>query len=85
MEKLIFKGEKGENISLYVLETTRLQGVDYLLTCDTEAGDGDCYIWKEIPSQSSEEAVYEPVADDALLENLMGIFAELLEDVDLVI
>ncbi len=83
MDKILFTGENGEKTELYVLETTRLQGVDYILASDVEVGDGECYILKDTSAENSEEAVYELVEDDTLLDMLAGIFAELLDDVDI--
>jgi len=83
MEKIILEGDNGENIELFVLEVTKLAGVDYVLASDVEAGDGECYILKDVAEPGSETAVYEMVADDRELDYLLNVFAELLEDVDL--
>ncbi len=83
MDKISFTGDQGEVIELYVLETTRLAGVDYLLTTDVETGDGECYIFREVTPEGSAEAVYEPVEDDKELDYLLNVFAEELDDVDL--
>ena len=83
MEKIRLEGDNGEEIELYVIDTTRLAGADYLLASDVEAGDGECYIFKDVSSEGSEEAVYEPVTDDNELDYLLSVFAEQLEDVDL--
>lgn len=83
MEQLIFTGENGEKISLFVLESTRLAGIDYILAADTETGDGTCYILKDVSPSDTAEAVYEMVDDDNELDYLLSVFAELLEDVDL--
>ena len=40
MERLKFQGEHGEALDFYVLEQTRLGGVNYLLAADSEEGDG---------------------------------------------
>ena len=83
MEKIRFKGDLGEEIELYVIDTTKLAGVDYLLASDVEAGDGECYIFKDVSPEGSAEAVYEPVTDDNELDYLLSVFAEQLDDVDL--
>lgn len=82
-EKVIFNGDEGENLELYVVEKTRLGGVDYILAADTETGDGSCYILRDQSGDSDETAVYEIVEDDEELENLLSVFAELLDDLDL--
>ena len=83
MDKVVFAGEFGESMELYVLETTRLQGEDYILASDVEQGDGECYILKEIPGKAGEDTVYEMVTDDGLLDYLASIFAEQLDDADI--
>ena len=56
MEKIRFKGDLGEEIELYVIDTTKLAGEDYLLASDVEAGDGECYIFKDVSPEGSAEA-----------------------------
>ena len=82
MDKIIFTDEDGNKTALYALETTRLGGVDYLLASDVQTGDGTCWIFEELSDSDSSEAVYQPVEDDDLLDNLLNIFSELVEDVD---
>ena len=82
MEKIILHGET-EDLELFVLDSTRLAGREYLLVTDVEEGDGDCYILEEISEEGSAEAVYRMVDDEALLDNLAGIFGEQMEDVDI--
>ncbi len=82
MEKIEFQGNN-EKLAFYVLDSTRLAGVDYILASDVETGDGECYILKEVSAPGDTEAVYEMVEDDSLLDYLAGIFAEQMEDVDI--
>ena len=82
-EKVIFIGDEGEELALYVVEKTRLGGVDYILAADTETGDGSCYILRDYSGDSDETAVYEIVEDEDELDNLLSVFAELLDDLDL--
>ena len=83
MEKIRLEGEGGESVELYLLEHTRLMGENYILASDVEQGDGNCYILRERSADDSSEAVYEWVEDETVLDNLLSVFAELLEDVDL--
>ena len=83
MEKIRMEGDDGEVLELYLLEHTRLMGEEYILASDVEQGDGNCYILKERSADESGEAVYEWVEDENVLDNLLSVFAELLEDVDL--
>ncbi|SFQ08061.1 Protein of unknown function [Lachnospiraceae bacterium XBB1006] len=83
MEKItFFDQESGMNLEVFVVEQTKLNGENYLLVTEDEEGDSTAYILREQSGQESEELFYEIVEDDALLDALSGIFAEMLEDVD---
>ncbi len=81
MEKITFNGDN-DSIELYVLESTKLGGVDYILASDVAAGDGDCYIMKDVSAQDEADSIYEMVTDEAELDYLLGVFSELYEDAD---
>ena len=66
-----------------MLEQTRINGADYILVTDSEDGDGEALILKDLSEDGEQEAVYEIVEDDDELEALSVIFGEMLEDVDL--
>ena len=82
MEKLTFQGEDGTTEEFYVLEQTRVGGVNYLLVADSEDEDGECYILKDVSGEQEPDAVYEFVEDDRELDSVMGIFEALLSDAD---
>lgn len=84
MEKIAFTLEDtGENVEFFVLEETRLNGVDYILVTDSEEEDGEALILKDLSADGDSEAVFEIVEDDRELESVMGIFEQLLEDVEI--
>lgn len=83
MEKIMFTPDEGEAVALYVLEQTRLGGVDYILVTESADGDGDALILKDVSEQGEAEALYEIVDDDEELDAVASIFAEMLEDIDL--
>lgn len=84
MEKISFTPkDTGEAVDFYVLEETRLNGVDYILVADSQDEDGTALILKDLSKDGDPEALYEIVEDDDELESVMGIFEQLLEDVDL--
>ena len=82
LEKIRFSGD-GEDLELFVLDSTRLAGKEYLLVTDVEEGDGNCYILEDISAGSEAEACYRMVEDDRLLDYLAGIFGEQLEELDI--
>lgn len=83
MEKIVFIPEGEEKVEFYVLEQTRLGGVDYLLVTDSEKEDGEALIMRDTSTAEEEEAVYEIVTDDEELNAVAAVFENMLDDVDL--
>lgn len=83
MEKIMFMPEGEEAVAFYVLEQTRLGGVDYLLVTDAETGDGEALIMRDTSASEEEEAVYEIVTDDEELNAVAAVFENMMDDVDL--
>ena len=78
--KITLINEDGEEVTLYVLEETKLNGETYLLASDPREGDGECYLLKDKSGPEDEEALYEFVDDDGELDYMARIFSELLGD-----
>lgn len=83
MEKIKITAEDGEIIELFVIEQTRLEGINYLLVTETEDEEAEAYILKDISSDDDKEAVYEFV-DDNELDTLAKLFSELIEDTEII-
>ena len=84
MEKITFiQEDTGVETEFFVLEETRLNGTDYILVADSEEEDAQALILKDLSSDGDQEAVYEIVEDERELESVLGIFEQLLEDVDI--
>lgn len=83
MEKIAFTPEGAETAEFYVLEQTRIGGTDYILVTDTEDGDGEALILRDMSCPGETEALYEIVADDEELKAVAGVFENMLEDVEL--
>ena len=64
MEKITFCPEDGEAVEFFVLEQTRLGGVDYILVTDSEDDDAEALILKDVSAPEDEEAIYSIVDDD---------------------
>ena len=84
LEKITFHPEGEEPVEFYVLEQTRIGGHNYILVTDVEEGDGDALILKDMSQDGEEESIYDVVSDDEELEAVSGVFADMLEDVDLI-
>lgn len=83
MEKITFCPDDGEAVDFYVLEQTRLGGVDYILVTDSMGDDGEALILKDISAPDAADALYEIVDDDDEMDAVAAIFSDMLEDVEL--
>jgi hypothetical protein len=84
MEKVIFTDpEINEKIEFFVIEQTQINGTKYLLVAEDDAEDSPAYILEEIEDDDN-DIVYSFVEDDDSLEALGKIFAELLDDADVI-
>lgn len=85
MEKIRFnpEGTEGEAVDFYVLEQTRIGGVDYILVTDTEEEDGEALILKDCSRDGEEEAVYAIVEEDEELAAVAQVFQSIMEDITL--
>ena len=84
MEKIKFMSEElGEEAEFFVLEQTKINGVSYILVTDSESGDAQCLILKDLSPAAETDSIYEIVDDDDELGVISKVFEELLEDVDI--
>ncbi|RHT18211.1 DUF1292 domain-containing protein [Clostridium sp. AM33-3] len=82
-EKITLQTDTGEAVDFFVLEETRINGMNYLLVTDSEEEeDGECYILKDVSKAEDSEAVYEFVENDDEMDYLFKIFTELMEDME---
>lgn len=82
MEKITFCPEDGKPLN-FVLEQTRLGGVDYILVTDSEDDDAEALILKDVSAPEDEEAIYSIVDDDKEMDAVAAIFTDMLEDIEL--
>ena len=80
---IVFETEDGEQITFYVEEETRINGVSYLLVSDSAEDDANAYILKDISAEGDEEAQYVMVEDDVEFDAVADLFSRMMEDVDL--
>lgn len=84
LDKITFKPEGAEPAEFFVLEQTRLNGVNYILVTDREEGDGEALILKDLSKEEDTEAIYQIVSDDTELSAVAGVFENLLDDIEFV-
>ena len=84
MEKIKFMSDElQEEVDFFVLEQTKVNGVNYILVTDSEEDDAECLILKDIADESSTDSVYQIVEDDVELTAILKIFEELLDEVEI--
>ncbi len=84
LEKITFQADGDEPVEFYVLEQTRIGGVNYVLVTDAEDGDADALILKDISGDGEEESVFSVVSDDEELSAVAGVFQSMLDDIEFV-
>ena len=84
MEKILFQAMDEEPVEFYVLEQTTVAGVNYILVTDTEDGDGEALILKDLSQDGEEESVFTIVSDDEELNAVAGVFESMLDDIEFV-
>jgi len=83
LEKITFITEDGESVEFFVVEETRINGVNYLLVAEEEEGDGEALILKDTAMPEDEESLYVIVSDEEEMNTVAEIFSSLLDDIDL--
>ncbi len=73
--------ETGEELKVKVVEQTTFGGAEYLLVTEDTLGEDEAYIMKYMGGDG-DDAIYEFVDDDDLLDSLGEIFEALLAETD---
>lgn len=77
--KIDFVMDDGSKVSFFVLEQTKVMGVNYILVTDSEEDEAEAFIMKEVDGQD----IFEMVTDDNELLAISKVFEELLDDIDI--
>lgn len=83
-EKIILLDDEGNEIEMFIVEETRINNVNYILVTEDDSEEAEAYIFKDVSSDKDEDAIYEPVEDEEEINYIGKIFAELLEDTDVI-
>lgn len=84
MEKIVFYPEGEEPVELYVLEQTMIAGKTYILVTDTEEGDGEAFLLRDVSKPEDTDGVYVEVTEETEFSAVAEVFAKMLEDVELI-
>ena len=83
MDKITFTMDDGEEtVEFFVLDQTRISGVNYLLVADSMEDDAEALILKDTADEASSESVYEIVDDDTELKAIAKVFEEIIGDIE---
>ena len=83
LEKITFHADGEEPVDFYVLEQTRIGGVNYILVTDVEEGDGDALILKDMSDDGEEESAFTVVSDEEELSAVADVFQNMMDDIEL--
>ena len=83
MEKIKFMSEEMQEVEFFILEQTKVNGMSYILVTDSEDGDAECWIMRDVSEEDSLESIYDFVEDEEELYAVSKVFEELLEDIDI--
>lgn len=82
-ERIEFLTDDGEKIEFFVIEETRISGINYLMVSeDFEGDEAEVYILKDTSTEIDDEACYEFVEDEEEINAVAGVFEKLMEDSD---
>ena len=84
MEKITFNlDDAQETAEFFVLEQTKMAGVNYILVTDSAEETAECLILKDMSGAEEAESIYEVVEEEAELLAVSRLFEELLEDIEI--
>ena len=72
----------GSTAVFRLLERTAISGHDYLLLTEADEASDECYIMREIEEKDG-EIIYEMIEDEKELLALMGVFEEVMDDIEI--
>jgi uncharacterized protein YrzB (UPF0473 family) len=67
--------EEGNEVTLYIVDMTKINGIDYILATDTKEDGGAGLIFKMTPAEDSDEVLLDNVSDEEY-EYISKVFAE---------
>lgn len=80
-DKVVFTNEDGEDIELFILEETKINGTHYILAAEDEEESGTAYILKET-GRNRDDIIFQMVEDDTEFDAVLNIFEQLMDDTD---
>lgn len=78
--KITLITDDGTEVDFFIVDTTKVNDIDYILVYDGTQKEKEYYILKDLSAPADEEALYEMVDDPTELESVGAIFEQLLDD-----
>lgn len=76
--------DTGEKEEFYIIEQTRINNINYILVADSMEDEAEALILKETSSgKDGEESLYEIVSDEEEMDAISGVFAQMVDDMDI--
>ena len=85
MEKLTFVTEDQESVDFYIIEETRVNGINYLIVTeseDEEDEEAEAYILKDTSEDGDKDGCYVFVEDDTEFDAVYKVFEVMLDEID---
>lgn len=70
----------GEKKEIEIIEQTVIDGITYILVCEKDADDGDCFILKDLSDINDDTANYSTIDNDDELEKVFDVFKNILKN-----
>ena len=85
LQKIVFDTDEGQE-EFYILDQTRINGVNYILVTnfeDPDAEEIEVMILKDISDDSDTESIYEVVVDEEEVAAVAELFEDSIGDVEI--
>lgn len=86
LTEIFIEDDNGDEIPFYILDKVTILDRDYYMAINSENVEeaDEMLILLNTADSDCEELVFEVVEDDDTLKNVMAVFEEQLEDIDLI-
>lgn len=81
-EKIVFTTDTDEEVEFYVIDETKINGINYLLVADSNEEEADALILKEETVQG-DSITYDIIENDDELEAVSKVFIEMSENLNI--
>ena len=80
-EPIVMTDDEGNETTFYIMDTTRIAGVEYLLTAEEGGDAAEGVIFRM--TEDGEDFILDRVTDDSEIEYISKVFSEQNEDIEI--